>query len=119
MTDPGEEGLYAVSISTRVPSQGAGPEAWDNGQSMAKAIAGTVTEHDWAALLNSASTDRAARQIARCPAEERQYRLGLLSPERRVTCATDRSSGWWLVEADVCMPFAKLYVVRYADSELA
>ena len=63
----------------------AGPEAWDNGRRMAKAIADTFTEHDWAALLNRLSTDRAARQIARRPAEERQYLLGLLSPERRAT----------------------------------
>ena len=40
---------------------------------MAKAIADTVTEHDWAALLNRLSTDRAARQIARRPAEEGQF----------------------------------------------
>lgn len=62
-----------------------GPEAWDNGRRMARAIADTFTEHDWATLLNRLSTDRAARQIARRPVEERQHLLGLLNPERRAT----------------------------------
>ena len=61
----------------------AGTEAWENGQRMARAIADTFTDKDWITLLNRLSADRAARQIARRPAEDRQYLLDLLSPDRR------------------------------------
>ena len=61
----------------------AGPEAWDNCQRMARAIADTFTENEWATLLNRLATDRAARQIAQRPVEERRYLLSLISPDRR------------------------------------
>ena len=61
----------------------AGPEAWEYIRRMASAIADTFTENDWKTLLNRLSTDRAAREIAKRPAEERQFLLGLLSADRR------------------------------------
>ncbi|MCY4369089.1 MAG: hypothetical protein OXF41_06625 [bacterium] len=61
----------------------AGPDARDNGRRMARAIADTFSEHDWATLLNRLSADRAAQQIAQRPAEEREVLLSLLGTERR------------------------------------
>ena len=59
------------------------PEAWASAQRMAGAISDTFTDQDWTVLLNRLSADRAARQIARRPAEERPFLLSLISPERR------------------------------------
>ena len=55
----------------------------ENGQRMARAMADTFTDEDWATLLNGLSVDRAARQISRRPVEDHQQLLDLLSPDRR------------------------------------
>ena len=61
----------------------ADTDARENGQRMARAIADTFTDEDWTTLLNGLSAVRAARQISRRPAEERQHLLALLNPNRR------------------------------------
>ena len=73
----------AEYASNPVNLEPAGPEAWEQARRMATAIADAFTESDWTILLNRLPADRAAREIADRPVEERQFLLGLLNADQR------------------------------------
>ena len=66
----------------------AGPEDIDQARQMADAMADAYTDDDWRYYLNALSPERAAREIADRPSEDRDHLLSLLNPTQRADVET-------------------------------